>query len=136
MSNEDKYIEMLKEDIQECMKEEFLMSSRNQVSPISVPNALFYNPKYTQLSAGAKCLYILMLDRLVLLSANGWFDDSETPYICYKMDQISADLYCTHNKANNLITQLEAAGLITRVKIGRYRPNRYYIHNITEDKSE
>ena len=74
MSNEDKYIEMLKEDIQECMKEEFLMSSRNQVSPISVPNALFYNPKYTQLSAGAKCLYILMLDRLVLLSANGWFD--------------------------------------------------------------
>lgn len=143
MKNEEKYIEtvekyikMMDEDMQETMKESCIMSFRNQSTPINAPRALFYDPKYAQLSADAKCLYILMLDRLFLLTANGWFDDSETPYIYYKMKQIAADLHCTHNTANKLVTQLEDAGLITRLKAERYRPNRYYIHSLTEDNDE
>ena len=53
-----------------------------------------------------------------------------------KMTQIAADLHCARNKAIKLVTQLEDAGLITRVKAEHYHPNRYYIHNITEDKNE
>ena len=53
-----------------------------------------------------------------------------------KMKQIAADLHCARNKAIKLVTQLEDAGLITRVKAEHYHPNRYYIHNITEDKNE
>lgn len=60
MMNEEQYIAMMRED----MKENFTMSFRNRPSQISVPRALFDNPKYAQLSTGAKCLYILMLDRL------------------------------------------------------------------------
>ena len=132
MMNEEQYIAMMRED----MKENFTMSFRNRPSQISVPRALFDNPKYAQLSTGAKCLYILMLDRLFLLSTDGWFNESETPYVYYKMEQIAADLHCARNKAIKLVTQLEDAGLITRVKAEHYHPNRYYIHNITEDKNE
>ena len=67
MMNEEQYIAMMRED----MKENFTMSFRNRPSQISVPRALFDNPKYAQLSTGAKCLYILMLDRLFLLSTDG-----------------------------------------------------------------
>ena len=132
MMNEEQYIAMMKED----MKENFTMSFRNRPAHISVPRALFDSPKYAQLSADARFLYILMLDRLFLLSANGWFNDSETPYVYYKMKQIAADLHCARNKAIKLVTQLEDAGLITRVKAELGRPNRYYIQNIMEDKNE
>ena len=72
-----------------------------------------------------------------MLSTDGWFNESETPYVYYKMKQIAADLHCARNKAIKLVTQLEDAGLITRVKAEHYHPNRYYIiHNITEDKNE
>ena len=52
MMNEEQYIAMMRED----MKENFTMSFRNRPSQISVPRALFDNPKYAQLSTGAKCL--------------------------------------------------------------------------------
>ena len=39
-------------------------------------------------------------------------------------------------KVVRLIEKLAQAGLITRVNFGGYKPNRYYIHNLTEDKSE
>ncbi len=99
MMNEEQYIAMMRED----MKENFTMSFRNRPSQISVPRALFDNPKYAQLSTGAKCLYILMLDRLFLLSTDGWFNESETPYVYYKMKQIAADL---HLHATRLLSWL------------------------------
>ena len=42
MMNEEQYIAMMRED----MKENFTMSFRNRPSQISVPRALFDNPKY------------------------------------------------------------------------------------------
>ncbi len=45
-----------------------------------LPKALFCNPRYKDLSDGAKILYGLMLDRMGLSVKNGWMDGQDRRY--------------------------------------------------------
>ena len=103
---------------------------------ISAWRVLLSDPRYNHLSADTKLLYSAMVERLALSDANGWYDDEGKPYICYTMYEIVDDFSWKLAKVVRLIEKLAQAGLITRVNFGGYKPNRYYIHNLTEDKSE
>ena len=112
------------------------MPVNNELPYIRVPRVLLSAPRYNYLSADVKLLYSAMAERLALSDANGWYDDEGKPYICYTMYEIVDDFSWQLAKVVRLIEKLAQAGLITRVNLGGYKPNRYYIHNLTEDKSE
>ena len=71
-----------------------------------MPNVLFTD-KYKGLSAEAKLLYGLMLDRMQLSAINGWCDKNGEVFIFYTIAETSEVLGCGHDKATRLHRELE-----------------------------
>ena len=63
-----------------------------------MPKVLF-TEKYKGLSAEAKLLYGLMLDRMQLSAINGWCDKNGEVFIFYTIAETSEMLGCGHDKA-------------------------------------
>ena len=60
---------------------------------------LFTKAQFKQLSAEAKILYGIMLDKLNLSVKNKWVDEKGRVYIIYTIGQIMADMNCADQKA-------------------------------------
>lgn len=95
-----------------------------------VPKALFTTPRYKALSAEARILYGLLLERAALSALNGWKDEQGRIFIYYMVKEIMAEIGCSRQKAIQLLDELEhKADLIRRVKPGLGKPNRIYVKN-------
>ena len=95
-----------------------------------VPKALFTIPRYKTLSAEAKILYGLLLDRAALSTRNGWKDEQGRIFIYYTVKEVMAEVGCSKQKAIRLLDELEhKADLIRRVKQGLGKPNMIYVKN-------
>lgn len=66
-----------------------------------MPKVLFTD-EYKDLSAEAKLLYGLMLDRMQLSAINGWCDKNGEVFIFYTIAETSEMLGCGHDKATRL----------------------------------
>ena len=92
-----------------------------------VSKALFTIPRYKTLSAEAKILYGLLLDRMDLSVKKRWLDEHGRVYLYYTIASIQADLCCCKEKACKLLRELEVAGLIEKKRQGRGSPSRIYV---------
>ena len=101
-----------------------------------LPKALFVDTRFRGISAEAKILYGLLLDRMGLSTKNGWLDDAGRVYIIFTTEEIMASLYCADNKATKLMKELEGCGLIERKRRGLGKPNLIYVKNFASDPSE
>ena len=101
-----------------------------------LPKALFVDPRFRGISAEAKILYGLLLDRMGLSTKNGWLDDAGRVYIIFTTEEIMTSLYCADNKATKLMKELEGCGLIERKRRGLGKPNLIYVKNFASDPSE
>ena len=102
-----------------------------------VPRILFTAPEFKGLSNDAKLLYGLMLDRMSLSAANGWFDSKGRVYIYFTMNEVQEVLNCGHDKAIRLLAELDTKkgiGLIERVKQGQGRPTVIYVKQFADAK--
>ena len=100
------------------------------------PKALFVDTRFHGISAEAKILYGLLLDRMGLSTKNGWLDDAGRVYIIFTTEEIMTSLYCADNKATKLMKELEGCGLIERKRRGLGKPNLIYVKNFASDPSE
>ena len=113
-------------------------SEGNQFAFYRVPKILFQNVLYKGLSADAKILYGIMLDRVTLSAQNGWKDRENRVYIFFTVDEVMEQLSCGNKKAIQLMDELEKkAGLIERKRQGQGKPNIIYVKNFIRmvDKS-
>ena len=95
-----------------------------------IPKALFTDPTFSHLSAEAKLLYGLMLDRMGLSRRSGWIDRQGRVYIYFTHNEIQDCLQCGHNKVVRLLKELDQGlGLIRRKRQGLGRPDRIYVMN-------
>lgn len=95
-----------------------------------LPRQLLTDPRFSELSADAKLLYCLFLDRMGVSARNGWKDEQGRVYIHYTLAEIQEDLRCSHGKAVKLLAALDGktgVGLIERTKQGQGRPTRIYV---------
>ena len=91
---------------------------------------LFTREQFKQLSAEAKILYGIMLDKLDLSVKNKWGDEKGRVYIIYTIEQIMADMNCADQKATKLLDELEKkCGLIERKRQGLGKPNLIFVKN-------
>lgn len=108
----------------------FYGAQAEQFSFYRVPKVLFTKEQFRQLSAEAKILYGIMLDKLDLSVKNKWGDDSGRVYIIYTIEQIMADMNCADQKATKLLDELEKkCGLIERRRQGLGKPNLIFVKN-------
>ena len=102
-----------------------------------VPRLLVTGDEYKRVSAEAKLLYGLLLDRMGLSARNGWYDEQDRVYIYYTLDEVQEDLNCGHEKAVKLLAELDTGkgiGLIERVKQGQGKPTRIYVKRFADKK--
>ena len=95
-----------------------------------IPKELFTNTYFKGLSAEAKILYGLMLDRMSLSRKNSWLDNENRVYIIFKNEEVKEQLSCGNDKASKLFAELEKYNLIIRKKRGQGHPSLIYVKNI------
>lgn len=105
-----------------------------QFSFFRVPSQLISHPRFKGLSADAKLLYGMLLNRMSLSAKNGWHDGAGRVYIYYTVKEVCKAIGCGRNKAMRLLAELDTdkgIGLIERVKQGQGRPDRIFVKRIT-----
>ena len=98
----------------------------NNESFFKMPKVLF-SEKYAGLSAEAKLLYGLMLDRTHLSAVNNWCDKNGEVFIFFTIAETSIILGCGHDKSTRLQRELVNNKLIRREYQGKGKPARLYV---------
>ena len=102
----------------------FYGAQAEQFAFYRVPKVLFTNDRFKYLSAEAKTLYGILLDRVPLSAKNGWIDEQGRVYIICTIEEIMEDMNCGNKKAIQLLSDLEdKVGLIERKRQGLGKPN-------------
>ena len=97
-----------------------------------LPKALIENKLYVGMSAEAKLLYSLFLDRAALSASNNWKDEQGRVYIIFQVEEIMRVMGCGNQKAAKILVELEHRyGLIERKKQGFCKPNIIYVKSVT-----
>ena len=78
-----------------------------QVSFYRIPKVLFTDERFKGISAEAKVLYGLLLDRMALSAKNGWMDKNGRVYIAYTIEDIMDAMGCADQKAGKLLYERE-----------------------------
>ena len=74
-----------------------------QFTFFKIPRQLFDSPRFKRLSAAAKLLYGLLLDRMSLSARNGWHDNAGRVHIYYTVKEVCQDIGCGRSKAMRLL---------------------------------
>ena len=108
-----------------------------QYSALVIPKLLLSDAAFEGLSLDAKLLYGVLLDRMSLVSRNGWYDEENRAYIVYHLSDIQKDYGFSRKKILSHLVELERFGLIERKKRGRGLPNIFYVKNffLVEDEA-
>ena len=67
------------------MYDYFYGAESDQFSFYRIPKVLFTEERFQSISAEAKVLYGLLLDRMSLSARNGWLDDEGRVYIIFSV---------------------------------------------------
>ena len=111
----------------------FYGQQAEQFSFYRIPKILFTDERFRGISAEAKTLYGILLDRMNLSAKNGWLDGQGRVYIIFTVEEIESALTCGNKKAISLLAELEnKAGLIERKRQGLGKPNLIYVKNFLD----
>ena len=81
------------------MYDYFYGAESEQFSFYRIPKMLFTNERFKTISAEAKILYGLLLDRMNLSAKNGWQDKDGKVYIIFTIEDIIDAMGCADQKA-------------------------------------
>ena len=105
--------------VTEAMYDYFYGAEAEQFSFYRIPKVLFTEERFRSVSAEAKVLYGLLLDRMSLSCKNGWLDRAGRVYIIFTIEEVMTALGCADQKAGKLLHELESkCRLIERKRQG------------------
>ena len=116
----------------------FKFITRNDIAKelfFKLPKALMYEIKYKNLSANAKLLYAMLLDRTTLSIENDWFDSQDRTYIICEVDEVEIYLSCARGTANKALKELEKHKLIMKHQQGQGKANLLYVAHVDTSKN-
>lgn len=104
-----------------------------QFTFVRVPKVLFTDKEhFGGLSNEAKLLYGLLLERMSLSRKNNWIDKHNRVYIIFPVEEIEESLNVGHEKALNLLKELDdqyGIGLVKKKRRGLGLPPILYVKN-------
>lgn len=105
----------------------FYRGESEQYAFYRTPKMLFTDPEYETLTALAKILYGVLLDRESLSDKNKWVDDRGRIFVYMTNKTICKLLHISDKTATKLLVELEKIDLIQRVRQGQGRPSKIYV---------
>lgn len=115
------------------MNRYFKTNEAEQYTFYRIPKALFKDIRYKSISADAKLLYGILLDRMGLSITNHWTDKNDNVYIYYTVESIENLLGFKQDKIRKLFRELESADLLERKQQGLGKPNKLYVKTFISD---
>lgn len=106
---------------------------------VKVPKQILTDEGFRDLSAWAKLLYGLLLDRMSLSAKNGWIDEENRVYICYPIAEIMKDLNCSRSTAVKSMKELDTdggIGLVEKRRRGQGSSNVLYVKKFYQETEE
>ncbi len=106
-----------------------------ETSFFKMPKALFCDLDFMFLSALAKVLYMILLDRAALSARNNWLDEHGRVYIYYTVEDAASMLGVCKDKAIKLFAELDGktgCGLIQHKRQGQGKPSVIYVKCIPQ----
>ena len=104
-----------------------------QFTFVRVPKVLFTDKEhFGGLSNEAKLLYGLLLERMSLSRKNNWIDAHNRVYIIFPIDEIAEIIGVCHEKALNILKELDeqnGIGLVKKKRRGLGLPSILYVKN-------
>ena len=104
-----------------------------QFTFVRVPKMLFTDKEhFGGLSNEAKLLYGLLLERMSLSRKNNWIDAHNRVYIIFPIDEIAEIMGVCHEKALNILKELDeqnGIGLVKKKRRGLGLPSILYVKN-------
>ncbi len=104
-----------------------------QFTFVRVPKVFFTDKEhFGGLSNEAKLLYGLLLERMSLSRKNNWIDKHNRVYIIFPVEEIEESLDVGHEKALNLLKELDdqsGIGLVKKKRRGLGLPSILYVKN-------
>lgn len=105
------------------------------VECLNIPKALFFDEKYETLSATAKLLYSLLLDRMEMAEPSGWVDKYGFPYVVYPKEEMRKHLNVTGQQVRLALEELEYTDeMINVVRVYPEKECRIYVKDITDSR--
>ena len=101
----------------------FYGTEAEQYTFYRIPKVLFTDPGFRRITADAKILYGLMLDRMGLSIRNGWLDEQERVFIYFTLEEAMDAMCCGHNKVVSLFTELD--------KVARAAPQKSTLRTLS-----
>ena len=105
----------------------FYGTEAEQYTFYRIPKVLFTDPGFRRITADAKILYDLMLDRMGLSIRSGWLDEQEHVFIYFTLEEAMDAMCCGHNKAGVPVHRVRQGGLIERKKQDQGRPTKIHV---------
>ena len=99
-----------------------------------LPKALMCESKYKEISANAKLLYGMLLDRTGLSIENDWFDEEDRAYIICEISEIEIFLKCARGTASKGLKELEKINLVKKLRLGQGEANFLYVAHVDTTK--
>ena len=114
------------------MNSDYLQKEKTEkYSFFPVPKMMVMDEEFIKISAEAKLLFGLMLDRLSLSRKNGWLDENGNVFIYFTIEDIRYFLRCSATKAVSVLKELTTVNLIDCRRVGLGKPNMIYIKDFT-----
>lgn len=123
--------------LKQIKKHYYYQNEAEQFTFYKIPKLLFTDKRFRDVSAEAKILYGLLLDRIGLSSKNGWVDKENRVFIYFKQEDISDLLGYKRDKVQKLFAELDTEkgiGLIERVRQGQGKPTKIYVMNFVSEQ--
>lgn len=92
-----------------------------------MPKNLFTEKALRGLSASAKVLYTVMLNRSSLSKKNGWEDSDGKVFIRFTVKDVMETLSCSKPTAIKTLDELERSELIEREKTGKGLADKIFV---------
>ena len=111
-----------------------------QFSFVRVPKVLFTDKEhFGSLSNDARILYGFLLERMSLSRKNNWIDAHNRVYIIFPIDEIAEIMGVCHEKALNILKELDeqnGIGLVKKKRRGLGLPSILYVKNFIINDGE
>ncbi len=110
------------------MMDYFYNTQAQQFASVEIPRELLTGKSFSSLSASAKMLYAVLLDRMGEAKKHNWFDDDNRVYIIYPLSKIQEDINFSKHTIIDCMNELEEFGLIYKLQ-AKGKPSKIYVKN-------
>lgn len=110
------------------MMDYFYNTQADQFASVQIPKEILTGKDFSSLSASAKMLYAVLLDKMREAKRHNWYDEENRAYVIYPLSRLEEDISFSRHTIIDCMNELEEFGLIYKLQV-KGKPSKIYVKN-------